>query len=96
MADDKSKKNKKPLDINLDTTYVSIDSNVWQGNYDLSLRQLLDLLNKHNSIGNVVNVKPDVSKLPENLELRQTYIAVSENYLYIWVNNKWKKIPLIE
>jgi len=82
----------------LNTIFIPVDCNTWSSQRILSLQELSDLLADRNlkGAGNVINLVPDISLLPEKLEIKPAYIAISDNYMYVWVDNKWKKIPMLD
>jgi hypothetical protein len=94
----KNTKLSNPIGIDLKSSYIPIDNNAWGRSKVLSLQELSDLLSKNygRGIGNVINVTPDVSSAPHGLDLIQSYIAIDENYLYVWVKGRWKKVPMME
>ena len=91
--------------IKTDDAFFIIDSPSWRtpGSIDIgSLREILEIPNAKNSSANVFVYKfkdqdndptlpPGTTKLDKNLEL-----AVDDNFLYIWIKNRWKRVPLSE
>ena len=38
-----------------------------------------------------------INRLPKNtIDISSMHMCIDENYLYIWVKNKWKRIPLCD
>lgn len=81
-------------------TFFEIDSLGWRHPEQLSLGELSQLLDVDTS-ANVISYKfknqdtnpelpPDATKL-SNME-----VAADDNFLYVWVKNRWKRIPLSE
>jgi hypothetical protein len=96
------KKIKGPMGQNISFT---VDSPTWREprHMDIgSLRDILDIPNKVDSSVNIFAYKfknqdieptlpPGSHKLDKSLEL-----AVDDNFLYVWVKHRWKRIPLSE
>lgn len=84
--------------IDKSQTYVQIDSPRFKQPGYISLDLFEELMENSNNIklfefGNQdtsINKKPDIKSL-KNLDM-----SVDENYLYIWMNNKWKRIALLD
>ena len=86
-------------------TVVVLDNGSWPKLKTISL----DNLTKSLQISANIKVSPDrnVSSLEFNDQdefplkpptptavVNRTFMAVDENYLYVWVNDKWKRTPL--
>jgi hypothetical protein len=101
----KHEKKVKKEHVKKDETFILVDSPTWRDprNLDIgSLRDILDIPNKLDPSANVFAYKfkdqdtdpeipPGSHKLDKSLEL-----AADDNYLYVWVKNRWKRIPLTE
>ena len=97
------KKIKKEHIQKKDETFFTVDSPSWRNprQMDLgSLRQVLEIPDGLDSSANVVVYKlkdqdtnptlpPVTHKIDKSLEL-----AVDDNFLYVWVKNRWKRIWL--
>jgi len=91
--------------IKMPDTFFVIDSPTWRdpGHMDLgSLQEVLEIPKKFDSSTNVFAYKfkdqdtnpelpPGTHKLDKSLEL-----AADDNFLYVWVKTRWKRIPLTE
>lgn len=82
----------------LNNVFVSLDSISWGAKKILSLQELSNLLSNRalQGSGNVINLQSNIKEIPENLEIKPAYIAIDNNYMYVWVNDKWKKIPMMD
>jgi len=92
-------------DIKRNNTFIVVDSPGWRDPQHLdieSLRDIMEIGSGSDSSANVYvykfknqdeqpNIPPRSHKLDKNLEL-----AVDNNFLYVWVKNRWKRIPLSE
>jgi len=102
MANERSYKNPRvrgAKTANLNNLIVPVDSALWRVPHAVSLQELSEILDNNiedKNPANVINLVPDPSALPANLEPISTFIAVDENFLYVWVNDKWKRVPLTE
>jgi len=94
-----SKKVKKEH-IKKEETFFEVDSLGWRHPEQMSIGDLGEILDIDSS-SNVISYKfkdqdtnptlpPDAQKL-SNLDL-----AADDNFLYVWVKNRWKRIPLSE
>lgn len=82
--------------------FLTVDSPGWRTPEDIDIASLVDYLDIPNdSSSNVIShefkqqdkhfeVPPDAKKLT------QLDLAADNNFLYIWSNNRWKRIPLTE
>lgn len=96
----------KPININtlnLDTTFLEVDANEWRQPQYIKLRSVLDAMDL--TIPDAPNVKlvtfedQDVSinRPPNTYPLDHSLnLAVDENFLYVWINERWKRVPLTE
>ena len=94
-------KRAKKDDIRRNDTFILIDSPSWRNPQHLDMESLRDILDvSSDSSSNVYAFKfknqdtdprlpPDAKKLEKSIEL-----AVDDNFLYVWVKNRWKRIPL--
>ena len=83
-------------------TFITIDSPGWRNPQNLDIDSLRDILNISGESSNVFvhefkdqatdfSLPPGAHKLDKTLEL-----SVDDNFLYVWVKNRWKRIPLTE
>lgn len=96
----KHDKKARKENINKDA-FIIVDSPTWRQPQHMDIGSLCDMLNnREDSSSNVFVIKfkdqdtnpdlpPDVHKLDNKLEL-----AVDDNFLYVWVKNRWKRISL--
>lgn len=81
-------------------TYVSLESKMFRHPLNVSLEDFSNLLDiKFNTPNVNLNVfdNQDVSiNLPPNTQSVDTKLelAIDDNYLYIWVKDRWKRISL--
>ncbi|MCK9446885.1 hypothetical protein M0Q50_08560 [bacterium] len=76
------KKKVNSLDIDLDLAYVQVNTKNSKRPVDMSLGDIIKLSD---------------NKLPKDaIKIPKMYISADDNYLYIWVKDKWKRIPLSE
>jgi len=101
----KHDKKVKKEQVKRDNTFILVDSPTWRSpeHLDLeSLRDIMEISKGKNSFVNVFAYKfkdqdteptlpPGSHKLDKSLEL-----AADDNFLYVWVKNRWKRIPLTE
>ena len=86
-----------------ESAFILVDSPSWRNPQHLTIKSLSDILNIKIGIDSSANVfivnfndqdinpkiPPNTHKLDTKLEL-----AVDNNFLYVWVKNRWKRIPL--
>ena len=84
-------------------TFFTVDSPSWRSPRQMDLESLRGVLDiPKDSSANVVAYKfkdqdtnptlpPGTHKLDKSLEM-----AVDDNFLYVWIKNRWKRIPLNE
>ena len=87
------------LDIN--KSYVEIDGVGWRSPSHISIKGIMDFMqldiDKETNVRLVTFTNQDVSindnpnPMPNNLQL-----SMDENFLYIWVKKRWKRVPLSE
>jgi hypothetical protein len=89
--------------LNIDTTFLEVDANTWRQPQYIKLRDILDTMDL--TIPEAPNVKlvtfedQDVSiNRPPNTYAvdHPLHLAVDENFLYVWINERWKRMPLSE
>ena len=74
------KKKVNSLDIDLDLAYVQVSTKNSKRPVDMSLGDIIEL---------------STNKLPNDaVKIPKMYISADDNYLYIWVKNCWKRVPL--
>ena len=91
----------KKVQKDVGNVFIIVDSPSWRQPQHMNIESLCNMLNEHqDSSANVFVIKfkdqdtnpklpPDACKLDKKLEL-----AVDDNFLYVWVKNRWKRIPL--
>ena len=96
----------KTVDINaldVDKTFIEVDGPGWREAQYIPLRSVLDAMDL--AIPDSPNVRlvtfedqdiaitrpPNTYPLDHNLHL-----AVDVNFLYVWINDRWKRMPLSE
>ena len=96
----------KPIDINtlnIDTTFLEVNANEWRQPQYIKLRAVLDAMDL--TIPEAPNVRlvtfddQDVSinRPPNTYPIDHPLnLAVDENFLYVWINERWKRVPLTE
>lgn len=63
----------------------------------VNIKSLLDLGNFNYSDSNIQIVEMDDSDVSTNINLPLPLkISIDENFLYVWTNDKWKRVPLSE
>ena len=87
------------LDIN--KSYVEIDGVGWRNPANISIKGIMDFMqldiDKETNVRLVAFTNQDVSindnpnPLANNLQL-----SMDENFLYVWVKDRWKRVPLSE
>ena len=102
---------KKQIDgdgLNLDEIFIPLYARGWRQPQSISLsnfankieisvnEEALSKINP-NSIASVpvsnIEIEP---KAPPGTKLVKSYIAIDENYLYVWVGDRWKRTLLAE
>lgn len=93
-------------DLNLEDTYININSKYWKEPKTLSLDNIGGLLSVN--ISEELNQKnvtcveysnqdknPELPPETYNVDIK-THIAIDDNYLYVWIKSlkKWKRIIL--
>lgn len=94
------------LELDLENTFIDINSRIWKNPRTLSLENLGGVLsikvNENIKGKNVSSIQfVDQNKQPnanpnKYKTIEKTYISVDDNYLYVWIPNlnKWKRILL--
>ena len=87
------------LDIN--KSYVEIDGIGWRNSSHISIKGIMDFMqldiDKETNVRLVAFTNQDVSvndnsqSPADNLRL-----SMDENFLYVWVKDRWKRVPLSE
>ena len=89
-----------PSVIKGDRTFLTVDSKDWRTPQLLSLETLSKTLPPPPENAGVSNVEfsnqDQEPEAPPGSSIQKAYIAVDENYLYVWVNSRWKRTPLSE
>jgi hypothetical protein len=89
------------LDIN--KSYVEIDGVGWRNSSHISIKEIMESMQldipleanvkfvtfKNQDVS--VNTTPDNFPIESNLQ-----ISMDENFLYVWVSGRWKRVPLSE
>lgn len=91
-------------DINPVDTFISLESEKWRRPKRISLENIAGLLqvkvSEDKEECSVYGLKIENQEIeplnPPGEILQKTYISVDKNYLYVWVENKWKRIPLMD
>ena len=91
--------NLESLDIN--KSYVEIDGIGWRNSSHISIKGIMDFMqldiDKETNVRLVAFTNQDVSvndnpnPIANNLQL-----SMDENFLYVWVKDRWKRVPLSE
>jgi hypothetical protein len=96
----------KSVDINtldVDKTFLEVDSQGWREPQYIPLRSVLDAMDL--TIPPAPNVKLvtfedqdiSVNRPPNTYGLdHPLHLSVDENFLYVWINERWKRVPLSE
>lgn len=79
-------------------TFIQIDSPRFKKPGYISLELFEELMEDSNNVklfefagqDSSVNIEPNIKSL-KNLDM-----SIDENYLYIWVHGKWKRIALLD
>lgn len=94
----------KSVDINtldLDKTFLEVDAQSWRETQYIPLRTVLDAMDL--SIPDAPNVRlvtfedqdVSVNRPPNTYALDHPLnLAVDENFLYVWINERWKRVPI--
>jgi len=89
--------------INIDKSYVEIKGMGLRAPIQLSVRNVMNLMQLDIPEGTnmklvtfqdqdvSINRPPNTYPLDSDLNF-----AVDENFLYVWINNRWKRIPISE
>lgn len=86
--------------IDITKTYIEIESAEWRESELVKLEDLIKLLNLDSSISNINLVTFKDQNInrkspPKNyLAAKNLDLAVDDNYLYVWRDSKWKRVPL--
>lgn len=91
--------NVQTLDIN--NTFLEVDGVGWRTKLHMSVKDIMDQMQldipEESNVTLVtfedqdtsINRPPNTYPLDHSLNL-----AVDENFLYVWINERWKRIPL--
>ena len=81
--------------------FITVDSPGWRKPEQLDIDSLREMLNLESTANVTVyefknqdkfpELPPNTHKIEANLQ-----IASDDNYLYVWVKGRWKRIPLTE
>ena len=87
--------------LDIDKSYVEIDGVGWRNPANISIKGIMDFMqldiDKETNVRLVTFTNQDVSvndnpnQMANNLQL-----SMDENFLYVWVKNRWKRAPLSE
>jgi len=77
-------------------TFIEISSNKWKGVGYISLQLFKELMEKSNInllefVDQNINITRPPNTYPVNSKMD---MAVDDNYLYIWIKDHWKRIPI--
>lgn len=102
------KKQTDGSDLDLDQIFVPLYARSWRQPQSISLRNFASKIEVEINEEALMKLNPDfVTSVPvENFEetpeappgatVLKSYIAIDENYLYVWVGNRWKRTLLSE
>ena len=81
--------------------FFTVDSPGWRKPEELdigSLREMLDVDTSANVIAYEFKNQDKFPELPPNAHKLEgsLEVAADDNYLYVWIVNRWKRIPLTE
>lgn len=90
-------------DLKNDTVYVQIDSPEWRTPEYISLNSILNSnkISSNNTditiklvkfVDQDVSINNDPSTYDDNDD--NLNMSTDENFLYVWVKNRWKRVPL--
>lgn len=88
-------------DIDIFNTFLEVDSPTWREPKYISIRTVLDTMDLE--IPEEPNVKlvtfkdqdTSVHTPPQTYPLdNDLHLSVDENFLYVWINERWKRVPL--
>jgi|AntAceMinimDraft_10_1070366.scaffolds.fasta_scaffold29554_2 hypothetical protein len=90
--------------VDINKSYIEIDGIGWRSPSHISIKNIMDSMQLDiPDVSNINNVKlvtfinqdisinspPSSYPKKDNLEL-----TVDDNFLYVWVKNRWKRVPL--
>lgn len=89
--------------VDINKSYVEIDGIGWRTPSHISVKGIMDFMQLDIPDGtNVklvafvnqdisINTPPNTYPIEKDLQL-----AVDDNFLYVWIKNRWKRVPLSE
>ena len=96
----------QPIDVrNIDAknSYFEVDGVGWRLPLHISVKEVMDMMQL--AIPPESNVKlvtfedqdTSINRPPNTYALDHSlHLSVDENFLYVWINERWKRIPLSE
>jgi len=89
--------------IDINKSYVEIDGVGWRIPQHISIKEIMDFMQldipRESNVKLVTFADQDVSvnRPPDTYLLEKPLnLAVDENFLYVWINKRWKRVPLSE
>ena len=97
----KRRPNRIPDNIDIEKSYLEIDGLGWRSPIHLSIHSIMDLMELE--LPPAPNVKivtfedqdSSITRPPDTYSIDTSlHLSVDENFLYVWINNRWKRLPL--
>ena len=82
--------------LDLEKTYVWIDPPGRPQSFRMPIIDFAMIMERVISDGNVTSIKKETPMPPPDVssQVQPSYITMDDNFLYVWVNGKWKRTPL--
>lgn len=84
--------------IDKSQTFIQVESSRLKQPGFISLELFEELMKESNNINlfEFNNQDASITKNPDIKSLKNLDLSIDENYLYIWMNTKWKRIALLD
>ena len=83
--------------LDLEKTHVWIDPPGKSQAFGMPILDFAKIMERVISDGNVTSIKKEETPMPPpgvSSQAQPSYITTDDNFLYVWVNGKWKRTPL--
>ena len=77
--------------------FIIVDSHSWRKPDEIDIEALGDLLEVNVGIVDFIDQDVSINRPPETYPVdTKLHLSADQNFLYVWVKDRWKRIPLAE
>lgn len=77
--------------------FITVESPIWRQPNKIDVEALGEILEINIGIVDFIDQDVSINRPPDTYPINSKLeIAVDKNFLYVWVKDRWKRIPLTE